>query len=337
MKYHIDDNGTPKVCDASYGNCPYGTDAPHFDNKADAHQYYEKVNTLEEIPAGLSKKKSKSPMMVSVYRAGRMRPASAEESFEDLERVKKLFDDRAPEGRQKRSGALFASPDLKSHSRWVGSSGPASLTSHEFKVDANNVYIYNVNLYENASYTDESESIETVNKMIDDYWNSGMTLAQWHQMSEEEKGDYGSWEILLPSDREYKTKKVPNKTVITESDPSLSNQLNWSLEKKRARNGLIWRKSHLSEDDYLQVKQSISSENIDEEFIEDMESIHKSNAYRVEDLYSARMEIYNKYKNIRKKKDDILPNYSQINDEQKDEFFNKVEVYLKKTDDFSHT
>lgn len=39
MKYHVKANGEPGVCTAQEGNCPFGSDAPHFDTKDDAWRH----------------------------------------------------------------------------------------------------------------------------------------------------------------------------------------------------------------------------------------------------------------------------------------------------------
>ena len=44
MKYHIGKRGKPAQCRARKGNCPLGSDQPHFDTKEEANAYIEHTN-----------------------------------------------------------------------------------------------------------------------------------------------------------------------------------------------------------------------------------------------------------------------------------------------------
>lgn len=56
-KFHIKTDGTPGVCNAKQGNCPYGDAQHHFSSQEKAQEYADKIN-LEKLEAASVKPKS---------------------------------------------------------------------------------------------------------------------------------------------------------------------------------------------------------------------------------------------------------------------------------------
>lgn len=56
-KFHIKADGTPGVCNAKQGNCPYGDAQHHFSSQEKAQEYADKIN-LEKLEAASVKSKS---------------------------------------------------------------------------------------------------------------------------------------------------------------------------------------------------------------------------------------------------------------------------------------
>ena len=46
MTYHIKKDGTPGICRAKNGNCPYGDSSEHFSSKEEAQIYADKLNEV---------------------------------------------------------------------------------------------------------------------------------------------------------------------------------------------------------------------------------------------------------------------------------------------------
>lgn len=53
-KFHIKKDGTPGVCNAKQGNCPYGDAQHHFSSEEKAQEYADKVN-LKKLEAASKK------------------------------------------------------------------------------------------------------------------------------------------------------------------------------------------------------------------------------------------------------------------------------------------
>ena len=53
-KFHIKKDGTPGVCNAKQGNCPYGDAQHHFSSEEKAQEYADKIN-LEKLEAASQK------------------------------------------------------------------------------------------------------------------------------------------------------------------------------------------------------------------------------------------------------------------------------------------
>ena len=49
MTYHIKKDGTPDICRAKPGNCPYGDTSEHFLTKEEAQIHADKLNEAESI------------------------------------------------------------------------------------------------------------------------------------------------------------------------------------------------------------------------------------------------------------------------------------------------
>ena len=49
MSYHIKKDGTPGICRAKSGNCPYGDLSEHFSSREDAQIYADKLNEIKKI------------------------------------------------------------------------------------------------------------------------------------------------------------------------------------------------------------------------------------------------------------------------------------------------
>lgn len=233
-RYHVNPvTGNAGQCRAYY-DCPFGDmEEQHFDSLEEARASYE--SSQDSLP--LPKKKRDR-----VYRVGALE--APVKHFEDLAEVVRLFDEATPEGRQGRAGAIFASPDLDSHMRWVKGSNltRGDTTSHEITVDPNTVYVYPIEVYERASHSEQRNNLDEFNAIRKEYWESGMTLADWRAWAAKAKPLPGTWELLLPTEAIQQAKPMSNKRIIEAAPEKVANEINWILEPRRAAKGLIWRK-----------------------------------------------------------------------------------------------
>jgi len=157
----------------------------------------------------------------TIYRVGSMKPA--EDVTPDLQEFLERFDSYCPAGRTPRTKALFASPNLEQHSRWV--IGVSLLhfgdytKSHAITVNPDTTYIYPISAYEDASAR-ETESY------IKRYWAAGMTLTQY---LEEHEGintpSTGEWEILFTEKDIIEVSAINNKKVLENSSESRKEQV----------------------------------------------------------------------------------------------------------------
>lgn len=332
-KFHINDNGDAKQCSAEEGNCPFGADAPHFDTKKEAQQHYEQTfkNSFE---------KPKPVKKTTVYRVGTL--SAPETYFDDLNNILDAVDELKPDGRQGRKGGIFASPDIKSHSRWVLGSQwnkhEGSLDSHEITVDANSVYVYDVEQYEEVSafermYGKDSEKFK---QSVEKFWKDGMTLADWQEWAKENKPDPGDWEIIMPAEAIMNSKKLNNRKIIENAPENHTYELNHLLEPNRARKGLIWRKNDLTDEEKVLIQEKVSeNKDLNENFIKDMENIYNKNAYKPDDVQSsaAISEIYSSMRRLRKEENEELKSFAELSSEEKTEFSRKVSDYVKIVDE----
>lgn len=58
-KFHINPEKGPRPCSAQDGQCPYGSDAPHFSSKAEAQEAFERALSAEIKPLGSLKRISR--------------------------------------------------------------------------------------------------------------------------------------------------------------------------------------------------------------------------------------------------------------------------------------
>lgn len=289
-KFHLNPaTGVASECKAQKNNCRFGaTDEEHYSSKAEAQQAFE--NSMSTTNTMSLKKKKVKP--VKVYRAGDLTPP--ESYFEDLEQTLSQIDKFVPEGRQARRGGIFASPDIKSHGRWLR--GVNNKTSHELLVDPDSVYVYSVEAYENASARDYASDAED---RIKAFWATGMTLTQWKVWADEHKPERGSWEIIMPETAIISAKPVSNKFIIENVNDNDAYDLNWTLEQSRAQRGLIWRKNKLSDDDLAIVAEDLSKTVDDKELIKDIETIYKLKGYKEDDVYSSKDSIFKAVNKLR--------------------------------------
>lgn len=233
-KFHVNPvTGNTGACRARW-ECPFGGDDAHFDTEKEARDFFESMQT----PIPLSLKKT-----VRVFRVGSLE--APQSYFPDLERLLDLFDKFTPEGRHPRKGALFASPDMDSHFRWVKGNDFArgDTSSHELTVNPDTVYVYPIDIYEAASSAESMGRMSEFTKLTEEYWKSGMTLREWQAWSAKTNPKPGTWEILLPPHEVKTVRPVSNRRIIESAPESTARELNWILEPRRASKGLLWRKT----------------------------------------------------------------------------------------------
>jgi hypothetical protein len=240
-RFHVNPvSGNTGVCKAFY-DCPFGDEATaHFDTAAEARSFFEQSQSTFAPP---KKKRDK------VFRIGSLTPP--ERHFEDLAQVVKSFDEAVPEGRQGRAGAIFASPDLDSHMRWVLGARHSRdpVESHELAVDPNSVYVYPIDTYERASNAEHNNRMENFEELRKEYWESGMTLSDWKAWAATAKPKLGTWELLLSKEAIQSAKPVSNRRIIEAAPDKMAREINWALEPRRASKGLIWRKDKKTDDE----------------------------------------------------------------------------------------
>jgi hypothetical protein len=61
-KFHINPEKGPRPCSAQEGQCPYGSDAPHFPTKAEAQEAFEEALSKEIKPLGSLKRITRSEL-----------------------------------------------------------------------------------------------------------------------------------------------------------------------------------------------------------------------------------------------------------------------------------
>lgn len=240
-RFHVNPvTGNAGQCKAFY-DCPFGDqETGHYDTVDEARAAFE--STQDTLPSPKKKRDR-------VYRVGSLEAPT--KHFDDLAQVVKLFDEFVPEGRQGRAGAIFASPDLDSHMRWVKGSNltRGDTTSHEITVDPNAVYVYPIEVYERASHSEQREQVEQFEELRKEYWETGMTLTDWRAWAAKAKPKPGTWELLLPPQAIQQAKPMSNRRVIEAAPENVANEINWALEPRRAAKGLIWRKPKLEDNE----------------------------------------------------------------------------------------
>lgn len=234
-RYHVNPKtGNTGICKAHY-SCPFGNlESAHFDDAAAAREFFESTQTT--FPAKVKKRDS-------VFRVGLLEPSKPH--FLDLLRLVKAFDQFVPEGRQKREGAIFASPDMKSHLRWIKGSSLSgqALDSHEISINPNQVYVYPVDIYEGASVAESQGFLTEFEALTKEYWESGMNLTEWRAWAIKASPQPGSWELLIPEAAIESSRAVSSRRIIESADDDNAREINWLLEPRRASKGKIWRKN----------------------------------------------------------------------------------------------
>lgn len=227
-QYHINDAGEAGACRVKTGVCPFGGESGHEDHyptrKAVQEAYEASQGGSFGNDSNAERNQSKGegrtkPKLMKVYRVGSMTPPE-KHGFDGMdERIAKI-DSFAPEGRQGRAGAIFASPDLASHSRWikgVSFAGVDATQNHEITVDPEKVYVYSVEAYERAS-SDLFVRPEEVDKRIKGFWESGRTLSEHTEWAKANNPAPGTYELLLSADSVVSTKPL-SPTAILKAAP----------------------------------------------------------------------------------------------------------------------
>lgn len=240
--YHVNPaTGNVGLCRAYIGECPFGNVDSHFPDAPSARAMFEK--TQEVFPKAMKKAK--------VFRIGPLQPQ--EQHFDDLQKVLKDFEETTPPGRVGRSNGLFASPDIQSHGRWVlgigGMGGGKDLESHELTVNPNEVYVYPVELYEIASSHQSWGRMDKFREAAKEYWDAGLTLAEWQRWAAKTKPDPGSWEVIIPPSAELNPKPVSNRRIIENASKKFHSRLGWQLEPRRAQKSNTWPLKGTAEDE----------------------------------------------------------------------------------------
>lgn len=237
-EFHVNPaTGEPGKCRARY-ECPFGDlENAHYETAAEARSAFELTQNTFPIRA----KKT-----IGVFRIGPLEPQ--EKHFDDLQKLIEDFETTTPPGRQGRGGALFASPDLASHSRWVLGVSRNAGDSNELTVNPNTTYVYPIGVYEDASHAQSNGKMDEFRDRAKEYWDSGMTLTEWHQWAKQAKPESGTWEVLVPPSAVQNVKPVSNRRIIENADEKRRREVNWRLEPRRASKGLMWSKEPVNEE-----------------------------------------------------------------------------------------
>lgn len=169
-------------------------------------------------------------MNAKVYRSGIVE-APATHGVEALSYS--LADAIRPEGRQGRTGAIFASPNLKGVARWTYSkTGIAKCSDpfvREITVDPEKVYVYSISAWEKGSWRSGDYA---------EYWATGMTLAEW--LANEENYDPTDWELLLSPDDVQTVKNVSDKRLLKACETSFNFHAELVSSLADARRAMRW-------------------------------------------------------------------------------------------------
>lgn len=164
-------------------------------------------------------------MKTTVYRSGSVttpaRRGCELESYEAADAVKPL-------NRQGRVTGIFASPTIEGVLRWVRANSMMPTIVDPFaraiNVNPNTVYVYHVRTWERCS---------SRNNNYEEYWATGMTLAEWLENSE--SYDAKEWELLLSPEDILSSKSVSDKRmiVVAENEGGLYSDLAKLLKDAR--------------------------------------------------------------------------------------------------------
>lgn len=173
---------------------------------------------------------------ISVYRSG-VPSAPAQRGVEKpyYERC----DSYLPDSRQGRMTGVFCAPTLGGAARWVRGNSLARIEDfevREIRIDIDKTYIYLVHDWERASSIDTPE-------MYQKYWNNGITMRQYMELSQKEphKYDPREYELLVPQEDIISVKPVSANRVIQNAYDSTVEDLT-NIFKALAREKRILRK-----------------------------------------------------------------------------------------------
>jgi hypothetical protein len=144
-------------------------------------------------------------------------------------------DSYLPDSRQGRMTGVFCAPTLGGAARWVRGNNLAKIEDievREIRIDIDNTYVYLVHDWERAS------SIDTPD-MYQKYWNNGMTMRQYMEVSQKEphKYDPREYELLVPAEEIISVKSVSSNRVVQsayDSHDDLTNIFKALAREKRS-------------------------------------------------------------------------------------------------------
>lgn len=155
---------------------------------------------------------------VSVFRSG----VPSAPLKRGVENESYAYADRfTPEGRQGRMTGVFASPTMLGVTRWFRGNEGVNIPDYqvrELRVNPDTTYVYSVREWEKASSVIELYShpdhVETREKAMKKYWDSGVTLTEWYKTAEHGYMNPGDWELLLSADDIKTVKPVSGRRLI---------------------------------------------------------------------------------------------------------------------------
>ena len=159
-----------------------------------------------------------------VYRIGSLTCA---EHSETVQQLWSSIDAAKPEGRTGRLECIYASPSIKGLTRWIrgmhfvaGWDETACLDNHEITVaNPETVFLYHVPTY---------DAVCSGRKSADSYWESGIALSDWDEVSVERGLNAEEWEILLPVDAVKSSRPISNARILGQVEDEIT-----KLELKR--------------------------------------------------------------------------------------------------------
>ena len=146
---------------------------------------------------------------LKVYRNGALTPAVYEGEVAEYAMT---ADVERPDGRPGRQGSLYASPSLPGVTRWTRahldglSHTRDDLETYELTVDGDNVYVYDIDAWEDYSWA---------GKPVSAYWDSGVTLTEY--LTREDRDDT-NWEVLLTPEDVLSSRRVSAKRLCQHAE-----------------------------------------------------------------------------------------------------------------------
>lgn len=146
-------------------------------------------------------------MLTKVYRSGNV----AAPATRGVEAHSYLAADTVkPAGRQGRTDAIFAAPNLDGVLRWVRSGAFMDYLdpfARELTVDPDTVHVYSFEAWEEASSWDSN---------YEKYWATGVTLTEW--LANADSYDPREWELLLAATDIVSVKPVSDVRLVKASE-----------------------------------------------------------------------------------------------------------------------